>query len=144
MSELGNKIKALRGVQSQIEFAKHTKLSLRTICKLEAGDLVRLATVQQIAKACKLSEPDRLDLIVAWLKLEIGEDIQNLQVEVQGQPLAARDAEYLPAKIQALVSTTPRKYQEQICLALQRPEVLRCLSALNELYDSLHKSRVED
>ena len=140
MSELGNKIKSLRADQPQVEFAKKAGLSLRTICKLEAGEPVRLETVQQLAKACRLPEGGRLDLIVSWLKLEVGEDFHKLLVGIKDQPSAMRDAEHLPAKIQMLINDIPRKVQEQIYLALQRPEVLRCVSALNDLYDSLKKS----
>ena len=137
MSELGNKIKNLRAGQPQTDFAKRSGLSLRTICKLEAGESVRLETIRQIAKALKLSEAGTLDLLVSWLKLEVGEDFQKLQVGVKEQPLAVRDEEFLPARIQMLVADTPRKFQEQLHLALQRPEVLRCLPALNDLYDSV-------
>lgn len=139
MSELGNKIKSLRADQPQVEFAKRAGLSLRTICKLEAGEPVRLETVQQLAKACRLSEEDRLDLIVSWLKIEVGEDFHKLLVGVKDQPSAVRETEHLPAKIQMLIQDIPRKFQEQIYLALQRPEVLRCVPALNDLYDSLRK-----
>lgn len=143
MSELANKIKTLRASQPQIEFAKRAGLSLRTICKLEAGELVRLETIRQIAKALRLSEAIKLDLLVSWLKLEVGEDFQKLQVGIKEQPLAVRDEEFLPARIQMLIADTPRKYQEQLHLALQRPEVLRCLPALNALYDSLKQGAQE-
>ena len=140
MSELGNKIKSLRADQPQVEFAEKAGLSLRTICKLEAGETVRLDTVRQVARALKLSEEERLELIVLWLKLEVGDDFHKLDVELKDRPATARDTDYLPAKIQVVLRDAPRKYQEQIYLALQRPEVLRCLPALNELYDTLRKN----
>ena len=140
MSELSNKVRAIRNDRSQAEFARASGLSLRTICKLEAGELVRLETIQQIARAAELSEPERLDLVVCWLKLAASEDVHKLIIEVKDQPAAIRDADHFPAKIQMLISDTPKKFQEQVYLALQRPEVLRCLPTLNDLYDSLKKS----
>lgn len=139
MSELGNKIRLLRGDLSQAEFADKVKLSLRTICKLEAGESVRLDTIQQIARACQLEESDRLQLTITWFRLEVGEDFHKLVIEIKGKErgLAMKDADYLPGKIQVLLNDVPRKQQEQIYLALQRPEILNCLRGLNELYDSL-------
>lgn len=133
-------MRAIRKDRSQAEFAKSSGLSLRTICKLEAGEPVRLETIQQIARAAGLSEPERLDLVVSWLEFAAGEDLHKLIIEVKDQPAAIRDADHFPARIQMLISETPRKFQEQIFLALQRPEVLRCLPTLNDLYDSLKKS----
>jgi transcriptional regulator with XRE-family HTH domain len=138
MSELGNRIRSLREDLSQPAFARKVGLSLRTICKLEAGEPASLRTIERIARSSRLSEGERLNLIVAWLKLELGEDFQKLSVEIKDhKSVSLKDEHQLAAKIQVLISDIPRKQQEQVCLALQRPEVLGCLATLNALYDSL-------
>ena len=141
MSELGNKIRELRAAESQREFAKRAGLSLRTICKLEAGELVSLETIRRLAQVLRLSEPERLEMVVSWLKLQLGEDFRQLAVEIRNGPGGIlKESEQLSAKIQVLVSDLPRKMQEQLYLTLQRPEVLRCLPSLNQLYDSIKQS----
>ena len=137
MSELGNRIKSIRASEAQLGFAERSGLSLRTICKLEAGENVRLATIRQIAEALNLIEVDRLELIVLWLKLELGEDFRKLNVEPKSGHSSLKDSDHLLGKIQVLMNDLPRKYQEQILLAVQRPEILRCLQSLNDLYDSV-------
>lgn len=137
MSELGNRIKSIRASESQLGFAKKAGLSLRTICKLEAGESVRLATIRQIAEALNLLEIERLDLIVLWLKLELGEDYKKLNIEPKSGSSSLKDADHLLGRLQLFLNEVPRKYQEQICLAVQRPEILRCLQSLNDLYDSV-------
>ena len=137
MSELGNKIKLLRAKQAQVQFAEKAGISLRTVCKLEAGEPVSLETVQQISRSLRLPEPERLELIVSWLKIQIGDDFNKLIVQVKDQPSAFRDSDQLLGSIQLLLSDTPRKLQEQIHVMLQRPEILPCLKILNDLYDSL-------
>jgi transcriptional regulator with XRE-family HTH domain len=142
MSELGNRIRSLREDLSQPDFASKVGLSLRTICKLEAGEPASLRTIQQIARSSRLSEAERLELVVAWLKMELGEDFRKLSVEIKDRPVGAvKDEIQLAGKIQVLISDLSRKHQEQIYLALQRPEILRCLRTLNELYDSLKPPR---
>ena len=140
MSELGNKVKLIRGDLSQADFAKKTGLGLRTINKLEAGEPVRLDTVNQIAAAFALPDADRLNLVISWIKLEIGDDFQKLTIEPKNSSLTMKDAETLLGKIQVRVRDVPRKYQELILLTVQRPEILRCLENLNDLYDSIKKS----
>jgi transcriptional regulator with XRE-family HTH domain len=141
MSELGNKIRLVRGELSQIEFADKTGVSLRTICKIEAGETVRLQTVRKIAESLEITERERLEWMVHWIRLEVGEDFHKLHIEIQGAPRAMSDSDHLLGKIQVLLSDLPRKFQEQIYLSLQRPELLRCLQHLNELYDSMKRER---
>jgi hypothetical protein len=140
MSELGNHIRHLRGDSSQIAFAQKTNLSLRTICKLEAGESARLETLLRISKACGLEDGERLELIVSWLKLELGDDFSKLIVQPK-TPGMLRDADNLPGKIQVKLRDVSKKHQEQIHLALQRPEVLRCLENLNDLYEAVRGTK---
>lgn len=142
MSELGNKIRSLRKNLSQPEFADKVGLSLRTICKLEAGEPATLRTVQQIARSFRLTETERLELIIAWLKMELRDDFHRLSIEIKdGAPAALKEEDQLAGRIQLLINDVPRKHQEQIYHALKRPEILRCLQTLNELYDSLKGKR---
>lgn len=137
MSELGNRVRSLRADVSQMQFAARTGLSLRTICKLEAGESVRLTTVRQVAQSLNLSEMERLELIVLWLKLELGDDFRKLNVELKDGSAVLRESDDLLGKVQVLLHDIPQKHQEQVYLAVQRPEVLRCVQSLNDLYDSV-------
>ena len=142
MSELSNKIKALRADLSQAEFAQKSKLSLRTICKIEADENVRLSTLRQIAKSFKLSEADWLDLVVTWIRLEVQDDFPKLSIERKTSEAAAlRETDHLPAKIMMRLTDLPKKQQEQIYLLLNRPEILRFVTDLNQMYDSLNKGK---
>jgi transcriptional regulator with XRE-family HTH domain len=140
MSELGNKIRRIRGTVSQAEFADRAGLSLRTISKLEAGDSVRLDTVRRIAATCDLSDADRLELVISWIKLEIGDDYFKMIVEPKAAAAVVKDSESLVGKIQRRLQDVPSKYQEQIYLMLERPEILRCLEHLNDLYQSIRNA----
>jgi hypothetical protein len=142
MSELGNKVKALRGDQPQQAFALKVGLSLRTVCKLEAGEGVSLETVRQLAKALRLADATRLELMVCWLKLQLGEDFGRLVIQVKEGPQELQESNDLPAQIQVAVIDLPHKLQEQLHLMLKRPEILGCLASLNALYDELKRKSV--
>lgn len=142
MSELGNRIRELRKGRSQSEFAAQARLSLRTICKLEAGESVRLKTLQQVLKALHLPESVRLELILLWLKLELGDDFSKLEIRVR-EPAAntLRESDHLLGQLQVALAELPRKFQEQLLVTTQRPEILRCLLHLNDLYDTLRRAK---
>jgi transcriptional regulator with XRE-family HTH domain len=137
MSELGNRIKDLRGDISQSAFAEKTGLSLRTISKIEAGEPVRLDTIQQIARSLRLSKTERQQLLISWVRLELGAEVQYLVIEPKGNADILQDAMSLPAKIQALVTEVPSNLQEELLRSLHHPEILRCLKPLNDLVDQI-------
>lgn len=140
MSELGNKIAHLRGSLSLKEFADKAGLSWSLIAKLEKGQVPRLATVQLIAQKLKLKEADRTDLVLAWIKAELGPEAKHFWIDPKKPAELLKDKENIPHQVAGLVSALPTQMQAEILNALQRPEVLKSVKHLNELYDRVRKA----
>jgi transcriptional regulator with XRE-family HTH domain len=139
MSELGNKIRDLRGEKSQRDFAKATGLALRTLVGAEGGRRIRKRTIDQLAKVLRLPESTRIDLLHSWIKQQLDDDLRHFRIDTR-TPNAAEDKASLLANIHVLLSEIPRKHQEDIYKALQRPEVLKAITPLNEFYDKMRKT----
>lgn len=139
MSELGNKIKQLRGELSQLAFSKRVDLSHRTITKIEAGDKPKRANVIQIADRLRLGRVERLALLVLWLKAEVGEDDFEA-LNVNPVPAAMPRADTLDRLYKA-ASPLSTNHQEHLVLACRRPEVMNNLTALNDLYDKISRDK---
>lgn len=138
MKELGNKLKALRGRLSIEQAASATGRSRETIRKLETGLNISLKSLKKIAKGYKAEPEDEDDLVCTWLRGHAGDHAKRLRIE----PLSAkrsRLADVARDKTSAMIeafSGLTTKEQDALLLAAQRPEVLRSVRHLHQLYDA--------
>jgi|GEM_PF-1359214 len=126
MNILAEKIINMRGAKTQPEFAKQTNLSLRTICKLERGDSVKLSTLQQIRDRLLLDRSQWIELLTAWIQSEVGSDDFSLVLK--------RSSTESPEFV-LLFNSLSQENQKNIKKALQRPEVLACLGPINKVWE---------
>jgi transcriptional regulator with XRE-family HTH domain len=137
MSELGNLLKSLRGNESQREVAIGSELSIRTVQRAEDGDEIQLATVVALSHYFNLTRAELAALLVAWIKLQLGEYmcLVELRAKVAGKAPAITEAD----RFFEMFRKIPLRYQRELMRAASREQVLRSIVPLNELYDSLKK-----
>lgn len=134
MSEFSELIKTIRGERTQRDFAALCSLSLRTINAIESqGESVQLSTLRQIKDACHLSGGMWLDLLIAWLKLELEGDFRRLNIAKARVPKLEQAEDQDVLHLFRLLGEPERK---QILLTMQRDDVLRCLFPINAVWDS--------
>ena len=139
MSALSDAMRQIRGEMTYVEMAKRTGVSRQTLMALEAGELTKLSTLRQIAKACNVTEEQWDDLLVAWVEAELGpEDYARLITRLS--PPA--DEKTGPDK---LVLTAFKRLTNTEKLAIATAMMVRpvraLLPGLNQLYNQPPSSR---
>lgn len=130
---LSDLITSLRGPRSLPKLAKACGLSMRTVAGLSRGESVRLNTLRQIASKCHCSDSQWKELLLAWIRLEIGEeDFQNLDIQAA---TTNSDTKKLINQFSRLNTDD----QASVLKTLERRELLNCLADLNKVYDNLAK-----
>lgn len=137
-SELSNKIGILKGSRTSAEIVKNADVSRETFRKIERGESVKLSTIKKIADYLEASPEQWSQLVIAWIKLEIGpEDARHIQLSHESNVIndKAADSEQI-LQLAKQLDTSDRR---QIILAMTRPEVRRSLPAINALYDTVKR-----
>lgn len=140
MSELGNKLKYLRERMNltQAELADQTELSPRTIANIEEGDRIRKETVLEIIKKLKLPHDQGTEMLLAWIKSELGPDAERFWIEPRSNSAEKiKDQDNLAAKVVSAINSLPVRWQNELLAATTRPEILRSVAHLNKLHQSL-------
>ena len=148
MSDLGNKVNQLRkvlgrklgvggGTLTLEDFADAAGVSLAGVANIENGKKVRLDTVLTIAKNLKLSDDETTDLILGWIRLQLGEHAKRFWIDTKKKSDVLKDEDNLPAQIMELVSNLPTRHQKELLKALQRPPVISGIAHLNDLHDKV-------
>lgn len=138
VSDLADAIKRIRGNVSQRRFAKLAGIGFRTLCKIELDeDIVKLSTILGIAEKRKLKEAEKLDLIRAWIRMQLGDLADHLIIDLR-EPSELHDREPGAAvKLMTKISNLPARAQNELLKAVDRPEVLNGIRNLNEMYERL-------
>ena len=140
MSHLSEKISRLQGDLTQEQMAKRCGVSRNVFSYLAKGQSVKLSTLRKIANAFQLSRTAWLDLLIAWIRAEIGEDdfrelvVRRSETAHEGDLLhdAEQKQEESLLKHFSLLSESE---QEEIMKTMQRQEVLNCLPSINRVWD---------
>jgi transcriptional regulator with XRE-family HTH domain len=143
MSELSNKIRALRGELSAEEAADKCQLSRESFYRVERGGSVKLATLKQIAKGFKLPEAEWLELLTAWLRTEAATDADKLWIEPKSQKVSRlrdREESTMARALMLFQQLNPSERQE-IEKAMERKAVRDCLPAINRVWDIFQKEK---
>lgn len=147
MTELANIISALRGDQTGEQMAAKVGTSRETILRILRGDTVKLDTLKAIAHAYNLNQTEWLELLVAWIRAEIGTDAQYLTFSPSPTQTKFSSRFRNAAKpLQALLLESFNRLtvhdQKEVIAAIARPEVIRSVQSLNQMYASVEaKSR---
>lgn len=80
MTELAHKLSLLKGKRTSAEIIKGAKISRETFAKIQRGHTVKLSTLKSIADFLGASRQQWLELVIAWINEEIGEDAKYLQI----------------------------------------------------------------
>lgn len=141
MSELGHKVKLLREERKLTgkAAASKTGISRESILRIESGDNVKLDTLRQIATGYKVSKSQWNELLICWLKLELGPDSKNLIIETREDgPSTLHDSTAsLTAEAMMLFTDLTTRDREQIVLTMKRKRVMACLPHINDAYGKL-------
>lgn len=133
VNELSRLIALLRGTIPIVKILKGADVSRETFRKIQHGLPVKLGTLMDIADFLKTTEAQRTELVIAWIKLEIGRHAQRISI----QPRTQKQDE--PDEIATLLKQLTAADREQMLLAMVRPEVRRAIAALNKLHDNLKR-----
>ena len=136
-SELAHRISLLKGNRSSADIVKGADVSRETFRKIERGESVKLSTVLKIAEFLDADKTQRNEIVVAWFKLEAGDEAKHIRFTFENSALSDKSDE--AAQIASLVSQLDTMDRKQIIMALTRPEVRRVLPSLNSLHDSLKR-----
>jgi transcriptional regulator with XRE-family HTH domain len=150
MSELGNELRKIRDRLNlgQEDFAKEAGVSWRTICNIEDGESVRKSSLDEIVKNLqrsrmlqKLGNPvtdsDADRLYIAWIKLKLEKDADRFWIDPKSKHERIQESNDLAPTVVAAINQLPKRYQEQILKACDRPEILKSIAHLNDLHDRL-------
>jgi transcriptional regulator with XRE-family HTH domain len=141
LMKLSDQIRALRGKTTFSRFAQKTMVNRQTLTELEDGSSVKLSTLKLIKESCGLGQRQWIDLLIGWVRAEIGEENYSLlNVTPAALPWASGQrpkSEALFLKIFSSLSTTD---QAQILATMIREPVRSCLPALNR---AVKKQRAE-
>ena len=141
MSDLSAKIAVLKGKRKTSHVVQGADVSRATFRKIELGQSIKLSTLREIARALGVTDesPEWLELVVAWIKTEVGLDAHRLWIEPRDtQPSALRDVPASDtAKAMMLFTELNSADRIEITKAMQRPEVRACLPAINSVWDKL-------
>lgn len=142
MSELANKIRNLRGDLSAEEAGKKCGVSRESFYRFERGGTTRLSTLRAIADGFGLNETQWTDLLVSWLKLEAGEDVDRVWIEPRegSSALHDQDSSHVGRAAMLFERLNPAD-RDEIFKAMQRPEVRGCLPAINAVWEKFEASR---
>lgn len=137
MSELSAKIEGLKGELTTQEVISLAKVSRETFRKIERGESVKLSTLRAIARALKASESAWLDLLVAWLKKEAGDEKNKIWIEPREKDFATvhDDVTSQSARALMLFGDLNAAERAEIIKAMERPEVRGCLPAINRVWE---------
>ncbi len=128
-------IRDLRGKDSYLEFSRRTGVNRITLMQAETGERIRLSTLQTLAENLKLEKGRFTEMLIAWIRAEIGDDNSALleirpaneglsEISNQGEKLAMCCFNRLAPSEKA-----------EVLKAMMRREVLACLPPINRLYD---------
>jgi hypothetical protein len=142
VSELSAKIEELRGRMSISDFIRKASVSRETYRKIQIGKPVKLSTIQQVSKAFNLNKAHWHDIMVAWLKTEIGPDeAQHLWIERKAGSKLQEGKPDESARVMMLFSGLTHNERQEIIKAMERKEVRNCLPAINRSWEQLTQPR---
>src|SRR5690606_28314662 len=131
---LGTRIKELRGSISQEDRATRAGLNRATLHKIETKNAqVRFDTLTALADALGLSHERRMQLLVAWLEVVLGEDFDLAGLRRAADQLRVRETteeEELGRTLGRKLRALPPRLREEVLKALDRPPVLEALVSL--------------
>ncbi len=137
-SELSHKISILKADRTSAEIVKNADVSRETFRKIERGESVKLSTIKKIADYLKASDEQWRQLVIAWIKLEIGPE-DSRHIHLSHETTAINDKLADSEQILQLASQLDSSDRKQIILAMTRPEVRRSIPAINALYDTVKR-----
>lgn len=133
--DLGAKLRTLRGDRSADDIATIAQTSRESIFRIERGSPVKIDTVRNIAGALQASRAEMLDLTVAWIRQTIGDDADALHIAVK-QPGEIRYEPHFEIQVQRaqkLMSYLSIQEREQLMVAMQSREMMKCLGIMVSL-----------
>jgi|SRR5579883_967230 len=129
-------IKRLRARENYVKFAQRTGVNRQTLTELEQGIPVRLETLRRIAKGCKLDERQWAELLIAWLRVTMGEkEFANLDVRAAPSPAVVKDLMAADELFLRLFHRLGNTEKADILKAMMRREVRACLTAINAVWE---------
>lgn len=113
-------------------------ISRESLSRLERGDFTKWSTVKKIAAGLGATQKQHLEILAAWVKLEVGEDSRKLIIEPKSEdPMSLSDkSASITAKAMTLFNELTPANQEQIIKTMERKPVLECLPPINKFWDT--------
>jgi transcriptional regulator with XRE-family HTH domain len=132
LMKLSDQIRALRGKTTFSRFAQKTMVNRQTLTELEDGSSVKLSTLQLIAEKCNLGQREWINLLIGWIRAEIGEpNFSLLNVSPSTLNWAVQQKSGRAVLCSKAFASLSDEDQRQILATMVRKPVLSCLPALN-------------
>lgn len=129
MSELGNMIRQLRGERTQRDFAKMTRLNVRTIQRIEDGGEIKMPTIRAIVKNLRLPHGVYVELLVLWLKQQAGDEAGLVSIE--GKSSSGTTTLGLQDVLCEKLKKVPVRYHAELLTLLESKDMLNVITHLN-------------
>lgn len=135
MSQLANLIKDIRGKRTQTQLAEICGMAPQTISKIETTtgksdpSKISLSTIHRISKALKLSKEKHLEVIQAWMRLQLGNDYHEFDISPRNY--TAKEAKSsLTNQIASLLPDLSQEDQKVILEACKSNEIRKAMKAM--------------
>lgn len=124
------------------EAADKCGVARETIRKLRTGGTTKLSTLQSICAVMGTSREDWVEIVMAWTLQELGTEATHLRIESRGADTSQlrEGPASLESQAIALFHELNADDRIEIIKAMQRPEVRRCLEAINDVWERLEPS----
>lgn len=108
---------------------------------MEGGRQLKLSNLNQLAAALKLTEPQRLLVLCAWIETVVGEDASRLRIEPRTEKLRQdghKDQDV--AKAMTLFRALTPKHRHTILKIMSNKELLNCATAIATAMQAVNPS----
>ncbi|HEU5123927.1 MAG TPA: hypothetical protein VFW05_07675 [Verrucomicrobiae bacterium] len=136
MSELSAKLSDFKGQRKTSDIIAAAGISRETFRKIERGQPTRLDTLRQISQAMKLSEDQWMELMIAWIKSQLGDQSSKLEIRPLSESSVLKNRARNPVDdVMMLFTNLNAAERIDIIKAMQRKEVRACLPGINRIWE---------
>ena len=116
--------------------------SRETVRRIIAGKSVKLRTLRALCVGLKVSEPQWLEFLAAWIQVQLGPEAKKIRIEPASDKYELRDSTGNEvAKAMMLFRDLPPRDRKQIVLAMQRPPAIASLVSINEALNKVYPQK---
>ncbi|HEY1171091.1 MAG TPA: helix-turn-helix transcriptional regulator [Verrucomicrobiae bacterium] len=135
MSQLANLIRDIRGKKTQKDFSLLVGVAPQTISKIEVTNgksdpsKISLTTIYRISRKLHLPREKHLELIQAWIRLQLGNDFHEFDIHPKTTTLKENNSSFMSQVLQMSPDLSAED-QKIVLAALKSPEIRKAIKAM--------------